>query len=50
MAGSWCRLLQSALREEELERLRERERTGRALGNEEFSERRHETLGRALQR
>ncbi len=50
MAGSWRRLLCSAVSEEELKRLRGHERTGRPLGDEEFLGRLEQTLGRVLQR
>ncbi len=50
MAGSWSRLLCSAVSEEEWRRLREHERTGRPLGDEDFLGRLEQTLGRVLQR
>jgi putative transposase len=50
MAGSWRRLLTSAVTEEELKQFREHERTGRVLGSEEFQERLEKQLGRLLRR
>ncbi len=50
MAGSWRRLLTSAVSEEELREFREHERTGRVLGSEEFQERLEKKLGRVLRR
>ena len=50
MAGSWRRLLTSAVTEEELQQFREHERTGRVLGNEAFQKRLEKRLGRVLRR
>ncbi len=50
MAGSWRRLLTSAVSEEELHEFREHERTGRVLGDEDFQQRLERQLGRVLRR
>jgi putative transposase len=50
IAGNWRRLLASATREEELQVFRERERTGRVLGDEEFQRRLEKKLHRVLRR
>ena len=50
MAGSWRRLLNSAANEEQIEAFRQHERTGRALGDEEFQKRLEKKLGRVLRR
>ena len=48
MVGDWQGLLDSALREEELEELRGHGRTGRPLGDEAFLERLEGLVGRVL--
>jgi len=48
MAGDWRGLLRSALTEEEIEQLRQHERTGRPLGGERFLGRLEKKLGRIL--
>ena len=48
MAGDWNALLDSAVREEELEDLREHGRTGRPLGDATFLERLEKIVGRPL--
>ena len=48
MIGDWQGLLNSALREEELEELRGHGRTGRPLGDETFLERLEGIVGRVL--
>ena len=50
LAGSWRRLLTSAVSEEELREFRAHERTGRALGSEAFQKRLEKRLGRVLRR
>jgi putative transposase len=50
MVGSWRRLLSSAVGEEELGRLRQHERTGRPLGDDDFLARLEKRLGRVLRR
>jgi putative transposase len=50
MAGDWRRLLCSAVGDEEWKRLRQRERTGRPLGDDEFLVRLEQRLGRFLRR
>jgi putative transposase len=50
MAGKWRQLLTSALSEEEIERFREHERTGRVLGDDAFQKRLEKKLGRVLRR
>lgn len=50
IAGDWRRLLCSAVGEEEIRRLRQRERTGRPLGDDEFLIRLESNLGRVLRR
>jgi putative transposase len=48
MVSDWRGLLQSAVREEDLQELRAHARTGRPLGNESFVERLERTVGRTL--
>jgi len=48
IAGSWRRLLASAVREEELKQFRSHERTGRVLGDEDFQKQLEKNLGRIL--
>ena len=48
MAGDWKGLLNSALREEQLNELRGHGRTGRPLGDETFLERLEGLVGRVL--
>ncbi len=50
MVGSWRRLLNSAVAEEEIKALRQHERTGRVLGDEAFQKRLEKKLGRVLRR
>jgi putative transposase len=50
LADDWRRLLCGAVSEEELRSLRERERTGRPLGDEGFLVRLEQRLGRILRR
>lgn len=50
IAGNWRRLLTSAVSEEELQRFREHERTGRVLGDDAFQKRLEKKLGRVLRR
>ncbi len=50
IAGSWRRLLTSAVKEEEMEMLRRHERTGRVLGDDDFQKRLEKKLGRVLRR
>ena len=50
MAGDWRRLLVRAVPEEELKGLREHDRAGRAMGDNEFLERFKKRLGRILRR
>jgi len=50
IAGSWRRLLTSAVSEEQLKEFREHERTGRVLGDEAFQQRLEQELGRVLRR
>lgn len=50
IAGNWRRLLVSAVSEEDLKRFREHERTGRALGDDDFQKRLEKKLGRVLRR
>jgi putative transposase len=50
LAGSWRRLLGSAVSEEALREFREHERTGRVLGDEGFQKRLEKKRGRVLRR
>jgi putative transposase len=50
IAGSWRRLLVSAVSEEQLRAFREHERTGRVLGEDAFQKRVEKKLGRVLRR
>ena len=50
LAPSWRRLLNSAATEEQILAFREHERTGRALGDDDFQERLEKKLGRVLRR
>ncbi len=50
IAGNWRRLLTSAVTEEELKQFHAHERTGRAMGDDEFLKRLEKNLGRVLRR
>ena len=50
IGGKWRRLLTSAATEEEIERFRQHERTGRVLGDDDFQKRLEKNLGRVLRR
>jgi hypothetical protein len=50
IAGNWRRLLTSAASEEEIKQVREHERTGRVLGDEDFQTRLEKRLGGVLRR
>ena len=50
LAGDWRRLLSSVVGEEDLQRLRERDRTGRPVGDDAILERLERQLGRVLRR
>ena len=50
LTKSWRRLLNSAATEEQIKAFREHERTGRALGDDNFQKRLEKKLGRVLRR
>jgi len=50
IAGNWRRLLASAVTEEELKQFHAHERTGRAMGDDDFLKRLEKNLGRVLRR
>ena len=50
LAKNWRRLLTSAATEEQIKALREHERTGRPMGDDDFQKRLEKKLGRVLRR
>ena len=50
LARNWRKLLDSAATEHEIKTFREHERTGRALGDDDFQKRLEKKLGRVLRR
>ena len=50
LAKNWRRLLSSAATEEQIKAFGEHERTGRALGDDDFQKRLEKKLGRVLRR